>query len=89
MGDITLTCIATHKELDARFDDYKRSLGSVVSKVKGTFKAIHSITDTVNSLNNATRTLTSHTDSNSQLLAKEQHFTIFLAQTSLSQPRVR
>ncbi|XP_037803585.1 uncharacterized protein LOC119598009 [Penaeus monodon] len=91
MGDATsyLFGIATHDELDARFRDYESHLGSVVSKVKVTFDAIHSITNTVNSLNNITRNLAIYTDSNAQRIASEQHFSILLAHISLYQSRVR
>lgn len=81
--------IATHDELDARFDNYERTLGSVVGKFKETFDAIHTISDTVNSLNNVTRQLSIYTDTNSQLIAHEQHFTLLLAHVSLYQSRVR
>ncbi|ROT62773.1 hypothetical protein C7M84_019356 [Penaeus vannamei] len=85
LGDVIsyLFGIATHDELDARFDNYERTLGSVVGKFKGT------ISDTVNSLNNVTRQLSIYTDTNSQLIAHEQHFTLLLAHVSLYQSRVR
>jgi len=56
MGDITsyLFGVATHDELDARFGDYERALSSVAGKFKATFRALHAISDTVNSLNNVT-----------------------------------
>ncbi|ROT72162.1 hypothetical protein C7M84_009467 [Penaeus vannamei] len=91
MGDITsyLFGVATHDELDARFGDYERALSSVAGKFKATFGAIHTISDTVNSLNNVTRQLSIYTDTNAQLIAREQHFTLLLAHVSLYQSRVR
>lgn len=49
IGDVTsfLLGITTHGELDTRFGDYERPLGSVVTKVKGTSEAIHSATGTL------------------------------------------
>jgi len=91
MGHITsyLFGVATHDELHARFGDYERALSSVAGKFKATFGAIHTISDTVNSLNNVTRQLSIYTDTNAQLIAREQHFTLLLAHVSLYQSRVR
>lgn len=49
MVDVTsfLLGITTHGELEASFGDYERPLGSVVTKVKGTSEAIHSVTGTL------------------------------------------
>ncbi|ROT76721.1 pol polyprotein [Penaeus vannamei] len=90
MGDITsyLFGVATHDELDARFGDYERTLSSVAGKFKATFRALHAISDTVNSLNNVTRHLSIYTDTNTQLIA-HKHFTLLLAHISLYQSRVR
>ncbi|XP_042860178.1 uncharacterized protein LOC122246003 [Penaeus japonicus] len=91
VGDVTsyLFGVATHAELDARFDAYEKSMGSVVSRITGTFDTIHSITDTVNSLSRATRRLALGISSNANALTKEQHFSILLAQVSLYQSRVQ
>lgn len=69
IGDITsyLFGISMHDELDARFGEYECTLSSVVGKFKGTFEVLHTISDTVNSLNNVTRQLSIYMETNSLL----------------------